>query len=114
MEVPMEMVLRGARIDLARTNVFAVAALTSILLGGCPVEGVNPGGGGGGSKHLDPTLVWVGENQATTNGMMDRLGKTGEGYNADNPPVAIFDWDNTVIKNDIGDATMFWMLNNDK
>ena len=29
-------------------------------------------------------------------------------------PVAIFDWDNTVVKNDIGDATFFWMLENDK
>jgi hypothetical protein len=25
-------------------------------------------------------------------------------------PVAIFDWDNTVVKNDIGYATSFWML----
>lgn len=24
--------------------------------------------------------------------------------------VAVFDWDNTIIKNDIGDATLFWML----
>lgn len=29
-------------------------------------------------------------------------------------PVAAFDWDNTVIKNDIGDATFFWMLRHDK
>jgi hypothetical protein len=28
--------------------------------------------------------------------------------------VAIFDWDNTIIKNDIGDATFFYMVNNDK
>lgn len=29
-------------------------------------------------------------------------------------PVAVFDWDNTVVKNDIGDATFFWMIQNDK
>jgi phosphoglycolate phosphatase-like HAD superfamily hydrolase len=29
-------------------------------------------------------------------------------------PVAVFDWDNTVVKNDIGDATLFWMIKNDK
>ncbi|MBE7479046.1 MAG: haloacid dehalogenase-like hydrolase [Polyangiaceae bacterium] len=28
-------------------------------------------------------------------------------------PVAVFDWDNTVVKNDIGDATLFWMLKHD-
>jgi hypothetical protein len=28
--------------------------------------------------------------------------------------VAIFDWDNTVVKNDIGYGTNFWMLRNDK
>lgn len=27
--------------------------------------------------------------------------------------VAIFDWDNTIIKNDIGDATIYWMLKHD-
>ena len=30
------------------------------------------------------------------------------------PGVAAFDWDNTVMKNDIGDATLWWMLRNDK
>ncbi len=28
-------------------------------------------------------------------------------------PVAIFDWDNTVIKNDVGDALLIWMLKKD-
>jgi hypothetical protein len=26
----------------------------------------------------------------------------------------LFDWDNTVVKNDVGDATTFWLLRNDK
>lgn len=30
------------------------------------------------------------------------------------PGVATFDWDNTVMKHDIGDATLWWMLRNDK
>lgn len=29
-------------------------------------------------------------------------------------PLAVFDWDNTMIKNDIADQTLFWMLRNDK
>jgi len=27
--------------------------------------------------------------------------------------VAVFDWDNTIMRNDIGDATVFWMLRHD-
>jgi hypothetical protein len=111
MEEQMAMDLGGARIRLACTNVFAIAALTGIFLGGCTVEGVNPGDT---VKHLDPTLVWVDDNRTRLDDMMDSLGKSSQGYNAEKPPVAIFDWDNTVIKNDIGDATMFWMLKNDK
>lgn len=30
------------------------------------------------------------------------------------PGIATFDWDNTVMKHDIGDATLWWMLRNDK
>ncbi|MFJ2841722.1 haloacid dehalogenase-like hydrolase [Streptomyces griseofuscus] len=30
------------------------------------------------------------------------------------PPVAVFDWDNTVVKNDVGDALFYWILRNDK
>ncbi|MEW5854970.1 MAG: haloacid dehalogenase-like hydrolase [Myxococcota bacterium] len=28
--------------------------------------------------------------------------------------VAVFDWDNTMMRNDIGDATLFWMLRHDQ
>lgn len=37
-------------------------------------------------------------------------GKGGAGYDAGRRPVAVFDWDNTVVKNDIGDATLFWLV----
>ena len=63
-------------------------------------------------RHLDPDLVWVGDNRERLDAMMDELSpKNGEGADA---PVAIFDWDNTVIKNDVGDAVLFWMLRHDK
>jgi hypothetical protein len=29
-------------------------------------------------------------------------------------PLAVFDWDNTVIKNDISDQTFFWLLRHDR
>lgn len=76
------------------------------------------GGGGGGSasakRHLDPAFYWVGDNRTKLDALLDKHGNHLASYDPNNKPVAIFDWDNTVIKNDIGDITMFWMLNNDK
>lgn len=65
-------------------------------------------------RHLDPTLSWYGENRTRLDALIQQHGKAGSAYDAAHKPVAAFDWDNTVIKNDIGDATFFWMLQNDK
>ncbi|MGK3982082.1 haloacid dehalogenase-like hydrolase [Sorangium sp. So ce136] len=71
-------------------------------------------GGGEGLPDLDPTLEWYGDNRQRLDAMIDEHGASSPGYDADRRPVAVFDWDNTVIKNDVGDATMFWMLLHDK
>lgn len=52
---------------------------------------------------------WFGDNKARIDALVakhchDKGGK----------PVAVFDWDNTVIKNDVGDATFHWLLRNDR
>jgi hypothetical protein len=39
--------------------------------------------------------------------------KNSCGNNCEEPPVAIFDWDNTVVFNDIGDYFFNWMAEND-
>ncbi|MFE0134961.1 haloacid dehalogenase-like hydrolase [Streptomyces sp. NPDC059037] len=58
---------------------------------------------------------WYGENKARIQKMIDTYGKCGERHRRGGAkPVATFDWDNTVIKNDVGDATMFWLLRNSK
>lgn len=59
-------------------------------------------------RHLDPALLWVDGNRERLDAMLDQYA------GADSKPVAIFDWDNTVIKNDVGDIMTFWMLRNDK
>jgi phosphoglycolate phosphatase-like HAD superfamily hydrolase len=65
-------------------------------------------------RLLDPTLRgWLPENRARLDALLQARGKTSPGYDAAHPPVATFDWDNTMMKNDIGDATMAWMLRND-
>jgi haloacid dehalogenase-like hydrolase len=45
--------------------------------------------------------------------MIDDLGKGSSSYDASHPPVAVFDWDDTMMKNDIGNATLFYMLRHD-
>ncbi|MFD4479778.1 haloacid dehalogenase-like hydrolase [Streptomyces sp. NPDC058471] len=61
---------------------------------------------------------WYGDNKARLQKMIDTYGRCGDsgdsGGKGAAKPVASFDWDNTVIKNDVGDATMFWLLRNSK
>ncbi|ORT60178.1 haloacid dehalogenase-like hydrolase [Streptomyces sp. CB03238] len=57
---------------------------------------------------------WYGDNRARLQQLIDRHGHCGENRTSGKKPVAVFDWDNTVIKNDVGDATMFWLLRNSR
>ncbi|MEU6127407.1 haloacid dehalogenase-like hydrolase [Streptomyces sp. NPDC047123] len=58
---------------------------------------------------------WYGTNRARLQRMIDTYGHCGPRHDKGGAkPVATFDWDNTVIKNDIGDATMFWLLRHGK
>ncbi|MEU9720778.1 haloacid dehalogenase-like hydrolase [Streptomyces sp. NPDC047976] len=57
---------------------------------------------------------WHGDNQARLQQLIDRYGRCNPHRPGRAKPVAVFDWDNTVVKNDVGDATMFWLLRNGK
>jgi hypothetical protein len=55
--------------------------------------------------------TWYGANRAHLQQVIDERGtcsRTG-GH-----PVAVFDWNNTVTKNDVTDATLAWTLKHDK
>jgi len=54
------------------------------------------------------------ENRARIDRMLRELGAGSPSYDSKHPPVAVFDWDNTMMRNDIGDATFFWMLRHDR
>ena len=56
-------------------------------------------------RHLDPKSPWLDRNRARIDAMLDSL----HGQKR----VAVFDWDNTMMRNDIGDATFFYMLQHD-
>ncbi len=63
---------------------------------------------------LDTSLSWYGTNRATLQGWIDAKGCAANDFDPDDPPVAVFDWDNTMIKGDVGDAITFWMIKNAK
>lgn len=58
--------------------------------------------------------LWRTEVRDAINDMIAKKGIASATWDAKNRPVAVFDWDNTVLKNDIGDATFFWMIQHDK
>ena len=61
----------------------------------------------------DEPQQWTPENQARLRVVLDEQ-RTARVKQPKARAVAVFDWDNTLIKNDIGDATFFWMLKHDK
>jgi phosphoserine phosphatase len=58
------------------------------------------------------TGQWHGDNAARIQAVIDARG-TCAGLPGGRP-LAVFDWDNTMIKNDISDQTFFWMLRHDR
>ncbi|MFF6994056.1 haloacid dehalogenase-like hydrolase [Streptomyces sp. NPDC008313] len=61
--------------------------------------------------QLSRKLSWYGDNREHLQDVIDRRG-TCAGHRR--TPVAAFDWDNTVTKNDVTDATITWSLRHDK
>ncbi|MFJ7209549.1 haloacid dehalogenase-like hydrolase [Streptomyces sp. NPDC098789] len=57
---------------------------------------------------------WYGDNRARLQQLIDQYGRCATHRPGHDKPVAVFDWDNTVVKNDVGDATMFWLLRGGK
>ena len=98
---------------LARIAYLAALAALASFLGACA--------GSPGEKGADgrvPALrllndrvpFWLPATRDKLNEMLQTLGASSASYVPSSRPVAVFDWDNTVVKNDIGDATMFWMI----
>jgi hypothetical protein len=56
---------------------------------------------------------WYGDNRAHLQQVIDERGSCA-GHGRRSRPVAAFDWDNTVTKNDVTDATLAWALKHDK
>lgn len=69
-----------------------------------------------GARCATPEVAggWYGDNRERLQRLIDRYARCAPHRPARTKPVAVFDWDNTVVKNDVGDATMYWLLRNGK
>ncbi|OMC00107.1 hypothetical protein A5733_00375 [Mycobacterium sp. NS-7484] len=98
--------------------VLSLLAATTVALAGCGTgedSGESSAAEAPGCRTLVDNPGWYGDNRDRINAMLAELGTCGvDGSVADGAPLALFDWDNTVVKNDIGDATFFWMVRNGK
>ncbi|WP_409056639.1 HAD family hydrolase [Streptomyces sp. SYP-A7185] len=106
----------------AAAAVLAVAA-TGLVTVQATAEATQPPQSARPTGKKCPTLTvsagWYGDNRARLQKMIDTYGRCADGGRTGGgkggaKPVAAFDWDNTVIKNDVGDATMFWLLRHGK
>ncbi|MFJ4898794.1 haloacid dehalogenase-like hydrolase [Streptomyces sp. NPDC088727] len=102
------------RLVLAWTS--AVTAALAVAAAAGPVA-ASPAGRGSATPtarcpQLSDGLPWYGDNRARLQRVIDERGSCrGRGGPR---PVAAFDWDNTITKNDVTDATISWSLRHDK
>lgn len=80
-------------------------ALVVPLLGGCRPKDEPV------CVSLQSDEPWYGDNRAQINTFLADFGVCSDTAAPADTLYAVFDWDNTVIKNDIGDGTTFHMLN---
>jgi phosphoserine phosphatase len=83
-------------------------AVTLLALAACVVPTPAP------ARTLDAGLAWYGDNRQRLDEMIAAHGTASASYDPAKKPVATFDWDNSVIKNDIGAATVYWLIRHEK
>jgi phosphoserine phosphatase len=89
-----------------------------------PAGGIGATGATGATGLTGPTKpvrlldervgAWTPANRQRLNKLITDRGVASATFDPAKRPVAAFDWDNTIMKNDIGDATFFWMIKHDK
>ncbi|MFG2297527.1 haloacid dehalogenase-like hydrolase [Streptomyces sp. NPDC048603] len=94
----------------------AVGAAAAVAAGTLAVSASAAQAAPAAARCTAPQLAggWYGANQARLQQLIDRYHSCDPYRDARSKPVAVFDWDNTVVKNDVGDATMYWLLRNGK
>ncbi|WP_210725659.1 haloacid dehalogenase-like hydrolase [Arthrobacter silvisoli] len=105
---------RGTRFTAAGAALAGILAMTSCA---APAAGPAPEASTTASascRQLDTKLEWPQGVREKLQAAIDAHSNCTGTFKGGEAPVAIFDWDNTVVKNDIGYGTNFWMLRNNK
>ncbi|MFF4966201.1 HAD family hydrolase [Streptomyces sp. NPDC001037] len=106
---------RLLRPSAARLSATALALAATLAAVAQPAQAHDRHGPDRRCPRLTVSDGWYGNNQARIQQLIDRYGNCGpHRHGGRTQPVAVFDWDNTVIKNDVGDATMYWLLRNSR
>ncbi len=74
---------------------------------GCEQLGLTP-------AALRTDLAWFGTNRADLTAWFDSAGCASATFDPAHKPIALWDWDNTISKNDFGDAITYWFVANGK
>lgn len=107
--------MTGSRRFRVAVVVASVLLLASCTSGGDSGKSPEANGSSAACKTLLADAGWYGENSQRLQDMIEDVGDCGgSGNAADGAPLALFDWGNTVVRNDVGDATTYWMLANGK
>ena len=108
----------AARTGGIARRVLALAMTAAVLtLSGCgdPGEDSEADASDAGCRTVAEDPAWYGDNRDRINAMIAKLGTCGKlEPPTDDVPVALVDWDNTMVRHDIGDATFLWMVRNSK
>jgi len=68
----------------------------------------------GQPTDLRTDLAWDGSNRQTLTAWLDEAGCKSPAFDKTHRPVALWDWDNTISKNDFGDAITYWFISHGK
>ncbi|MER7410082.1 haloacid dehalogenase-like hydrolase [Streptomyces cacaoi] len=97
-------------------TVLTVAAALAATLSSAPAQAdPRPDTRSHHCPQLSDDLPWYGANRAKLQRTIDERGTCSSHHRGGkHRPVAAFDWDNTIVKNDSTDATIAWALRHDK
>ncbi|MET8245242.1 haloacid dehalogenase-like hydrolase [Streptomyces sp. NPDC005202] len=87
------------------------------LVAAAALAAAPPAAGATGHPTTCPRLSsnWYGDNRARLQHVIDTRGTcAARPVPGRQRPIAVFDWDNTVTKNDVTDATLAWSLGHDR
>jgi len=120
------MMFKNHLVGVAMSSTTRALLFGTFALAACsgPQPGVSQGVGEGSfasqsanCRKLDANLTWFGNNREEIDEFIAYFSQCDQGLGGEhkaNKPVAVFDWDNTITKNDSGDMITYWMLKHDK